>query len=276
MSICLKKICLFFVLVLLVGCSSAPEKKVKRLVSPVPIFTPPTRVIVQKEEVVELPKDRVVDSYWHKMYNNPKPLYQRLEKNIQVVEVERTVIKPVVNVGSFSKNLTRDEVEGVLDDLWEEEDLEDGVEYENANVKNLIENYKNILQVSATCCVSNITDKFNSLSLPKTLLLSFLATDAEDYAMQNMCLILSDEDIADVVNVEVVAGIVKDAKRDCICNNVEFLKDNIINFYRMYDVDPEFYNEILVYRFKDIQGRVVEQDINEAVFNVSTILNTCP
>ncbi len=204
-----------------------------------------------------------------------KLLYKELENQIQKVEIKKVLIKPVVNTSSNPVELQLEQVQELVDNISEESELEDGVEYDDKAVMVLMENYKNILKTSYSCCVANIVEKMKNSNVSQDSILSFLSKDANEYALQNMCLFVNNKDMIDVYNFGAVSSIVTEVKNDCICNNAKFIRKNLNNFYKLYNEKPELFDEALVYRFKDKKGRVVEHNINETVLNITNVLNNC-
>lgn len=202
-------------------------------------------------------------------------LFKELEKRVKKVEVKKIVVKPVVDMDNSPISLSMDEVQELVDNASLNIDLEDGVIYDDKNLMALIDNYKNILKVSYSCCVSTISQKFKDNNLPNQLLVNFLSIDADEYGLQNMCLIVDDVDVYQVYDNPNLSSIVIDSKNDCICNNADYLKKNIDNFYKIYNIASDFYNDVLIFRFKDKKGRIVEQDINESVLNIANALDKC-
>ena len=186
------------------------------------------------------------------------------------------IIKPVVNTNNSPANLTNKEVKSLVKKFFEsDEKLVEGRNYKDKSIKVLMENYKSILQTSYSCCVVNITEHLKANVSSDDGIIKFLQKDGSEYALQNMCVVLNDKDINDVMGNKVIKNLIKKSRNSCICNNAEFLRKNITNFYKIYNEKPELYDEVLVYRFKDKKGRIVEHDINETIVNISAILNTC-
>ncbi len=235
-------------------------------------------IIYDDEELVEEIEEPVSKEEKYYSYQ-PKYdgtlLFRELEKNVKKVEVKKIVVKPVVDVDMDPVSLSMDEVKDLVDNVSLNIELEDGVKYDEKQLMALIENYKNILQLSYSCCVSNIVQNFKDKNISKKTLLGFLNLDAEEYGLQNMCVIVDNKDIKDVFEDDLMSLVVIEAKQDCICNNADYLRKNIDNFYKIYDLAPDFYNDVFVFRFKDKKGRIVEQDMNESVLNIAEALDKC-
>ncbi len=204
------------------------------------------------------------------------PPYQQLERQIKKVEVKKTIVKPVYNLDKQVHDFTQTEVEDFLDDISEQTELVEDEEYDSKTINLLMENYRNILQTSSACCVSSISEKLKENGVYGESLLHILKGDAHDYFVQDTCLIISNKEISDIFESKALAKIIKGVRKDCICNNKEYLRANINNFYRIYNEDPDFYKEVLIYRYKDKQGRITEHDVNETILNISLTLENCP
>lgn len=203
------------------------------------------------------------------------PTYQQIERQIKKVEIKKTVIKPLIDMRTDPHELTQEEVKDFLDNIEEAGEIEEGKTYTNPNIKYLMENYKNILKTSSACCVSSIAErlKFNGISGEQ--LLKILSNDANDYFVQETCIIISEKDIKDIFKSKALANIIINSRTNCICNNKEFLRKNINSFYKIYNEDPDFYKEVLIYRYRDKQGRIIEHDINETILNIAITLESC-
>lgn len=204
-----------------------------------------------------------------------KLLYKQIEKQVKRVETKKILIKPVFNTDRNPIDLSLEEIQDVVDNISSEDEFEEGMEYENKSVMVLMDNYKNILKASYSCCVSNIVDELKMTNVPHDSILRYLSLDAEEYALQNMCLVVNNSDVKDVYNSNFLTSVVSKVRNDCICNNADFIRKNLNNFYKLYNEKPELYDEVLVYRFKDKMGRIVEQNINETVLNITNVLNNC-
>ncbi|MDE6224014.1 MAG: hypothetical protein K2M23_00900, partial [Alphaproteobacteria bacterium] len=184
-------------------------------------------------------------------------------------------IKPVFNTNRNPVNLNLNEIQDVIDSISDEGELEDGAYYDNKTIMVLIDNYKNILKASYSCCIANIIDELKRSNVSKDSILQFLQLDANEYAFQNMCVVVNSKDVKDVYNNNVLSSIVSKVRNNCICNNADFIRKNLNNFYKLYNEKPELYDDVLVYRFKDKKGRIVEHNINETIFNITNVLNNC-
>ncbi|MGN0929494.1 MAG: hypothetical protein ACI4N3_02540 [Alphaproteobacteria bacterium] len=204
-----------------------------------------------------------------------KLLYREIDNQIKKVEIKRTLVKPVYNTNRNPVNLNLDEIQDVINSISDESELEDGIDYDNKTIMVLIDNYKNILKASYSCCVANITEELKRSNISRDSILQFLNLDANEYAFQNMCVFVNNKDVKDVYNNKVLSSIVSKVKNNCICNNADFIHKNLNNFYKLYNEKPELYDEVLVYRFKDKKGRIVEHNINETISNITNVLNNC-
>lgn len=147
------------------------------------------------------------------------------------------------------------------------------------NVQILTANYQNILNFSASCCVANIAEQVKSynrnLSEKSENIIDLLNMDAKNYYIQNTCLLLSDKDINKIIKNRKFNHIVKLARKSCICNNQDFFYKNTKNFKLLYNTGDKFYMSRLIYKSRDDQGRIIEQDMNETILNILNTLDTC-
>ena len=147
------------------------------------------------------------------------------------------------------------------------------------NIKILTANYKNILNLSSSCCVANIAEKIKLHNRNKNKIshniIDLLTIDANTYYVQNTCLLLSDIAINNIVKNKDLNNIFKLTRKDCICNNQELLKENIKNFEKLYAADKNFYKTKFIYKSRDDQGRIIEQDMNETVINILDTISGC-
>ena len=201
------------------------------------------------------------------------PMYQRVEK--EVVETKKILIKPVTDLTNDTRNFTKEEINTFFNDIKKNNILDESKEYTSESVKILMENYKNILQVSSICCATNITENLKMSGLQSEEVVSILSKDAKEGFIQDRCLIASKEDIEEAFDKN-VSNMVLKAREVCICNNKDYLRKNISNFYRLYNKDPKFYEKIWIYRYKDRQGDIVEDDVNGTILNIAVTLESCP
>ncbi len=194
---------------------------------------------------------------------------------VKKVKYTKIIVKPVKNYNRELHNLSEKEIESFLDDIDNDEPLEDNKNYDSP-VKTLMENYRNILKTSSACCVSSISENLKMSGVPQDAIVSILSYDAANDGIADRCIVFSENDIAESFKNDNLANIVKKSRRDCICNNKDFLRKNINNFYRLYNADEEFYNKPLIYKYKDKTGDIIEDDVNEAVLNMALTLESCP
>ncbi|MBD5405817.1 hypothetical protein HDR59_04710 [bacterium] len=280
-----KKIFAVLILVFMSACSSRNQNNVPNVVAETSVMT----TQVDGSDDIDAYEDDFMDyeddeeekasSNDNQFTNMPvydsKLLYKQLEKQVKKVEIKRIIVKPVFNTDRDPVDLSLEEVQDVVDNISSEDEFEDGMEYENKSVMVLMDNYKNILKASYSCCVSNIVDELKRTDVPHDSILRYLSLDAEEYSLQNMCLVVNNSDVKDVYNSNFLTSVVSKVRNDCICNNADFIRKNLNNFYKLYNEKPELYDEVLVYRFKDKMGRIVEQNINETVLNITNVLNNC-
>ncbi len=180
-------------------------------------------------------------------------------------------------IGKKENKKDDDEIKDDVDELDEDDDEEK--KEEEKNIKILTANYKNILKLSASCCVANIAEKIKMHNIDKKQtphnIIDVLSFDAKTYYIQNTCLALSDITINKVVKNKDLNNIFKSVRKDCICNNQEYLRDNIKNFQKLYNADKNFYKTKFIYKSRDDQGRIIEQDMNETILNILNTLDTC-
>lgn len=176
-------------------------------------------------------------------------------------------------------NYEKQEEDSGEDENDEQEDKE-LLKKQKENIKILTANYKNILKLSSSCCVANIAEKIKMHNMNKQAkkenIIDLLTVDANTYYVQNTCLLLSDIAINNIVKNKNLNNIFKSTRKDCICNNQEFLNDNIKNFQKLYAADKNFYKTKFIYESKDDQGRIIEQDMNETVLNILDTIASCP
>ena len=208
--------------------------------------------------------------------SNPNtPAYQRPENQVKKIEKKKTVIKPVNVYTTESHNFTSDEIKDIFKNIEETEELDENKEYSSKSIKILIDNYKNILETSSACCNSNISENLHMSGFQDEEISDIMNYNSENLSLQNKCLLVSTDDIKDSFNSP-ISNIILDARKSCICNNKDFLKKNISNFYRLYNKDPKFYEKIWIYRYKDKDGSIIEDDVNETIVNLAITLESCP
>lgn len=201
------------------------------------------------------------------------------DENEDEEENNETLVSPT------EENLSKEEIKELI------KKLEEGKEYKTSSIINdyvsdskegksaklLMQNYKNILNVSSVCCLATTVSKLKDRGIRGNNLINLLKNDAKNYFLQDTCLIVSDNDINTIYGKKYfMAQVFKETRSNCICNNQNELKKNIKNFYKVYDEDKNFYKTKLIYAYKDKQNRNTEHDINESISNITHTLNNCP
>ena len=183
--------------------------------------------------------------------NTGVPLYQMASRNTKKVEKKKLLIKPVMDVSSAPYNFSDEEIEEFIEDVKNYEKEESG--YDIKNIKVLMDNYKNILQTSSACCISNMTENFKVHGIESEDILSIFRQDSEDISAQDRCMFLSENDIFNSFDGKNVSDMVVKSREICICNNKEYLRKNL-----------------------DRYGRIIEDNVNRSISNLATTLEACP
>ncbi|MBQ8660689.1 MAG: hypothetical protein IJ473_03840 [Alphaproteobacteria bacterium] len=204
------------------------------------------------------------------------PIYQEANRQIKKIERKKILIKPLTDLRTEPHNLTDKEISDFIENVKNNNEIDEGKTYSSKEMNTLIENYKNILKTSQACCVSNMTENFKIHNLTQDQIFDILREDAQDLQIQDKCLIISENDIFNSFDGGYVSDMVVKARNICICNNKEFLRKNVNNFYRIYNKDEEFYKTPLFYKYKDRYGRVVIDDVNQSIINMALTLESCP
>ena len=210
----------------------------------------------------------------NKKSNEYTPMYQRPENQVKKIETKKIVIKPVNTYTNETHNFTSDEIKSFFKDIEETSELEEDKEYSSKSINILMDNYRNILAASTACCDTNISESSKMHGFSEHSLNEILDDD-EDLFVKDKCLVVSSDDVRDVFE-RPVSDIVLEARKSCICNNKDFLKKNISNFYRLYNKNPDFYEKTLIYRYKDKKGDIREDDVNTSIINLAVTLESCP
>lgn len=195
---------------------------------------------------------------------------------IKKVERKKIIIKPVNDYNRDLHNLSDDEIEAFFEDIESDETLEESKKYDSQSIKVLMENYKNILKTSSACCASGVSENLKMDGISKDAILSILNIDAGNDGIIDRCIVFSEDDIIESFKHRDLSNTIIKSRKDCICNNKEFLRKNINNFYRLYNTDEDFYEKPLIYKYRDKTGDVIEDDVNEAVLNMALTLESCP
>ena len=205
-----------------------------------------------------------------------RPIHMQLSDQIQRVIVERTVIKPVYFPVSETKILTDDEVREMLNNMPTSRDLRDGVEHDERGLGAIIDNYKNILNASASCCPFRIVEGMRSMNFSSEVIVDFLERDSNGPSLQNMCIFASDSQISQGTSGARMGRIIRLARRNCVCHNAGYLRESLTNFYSIYRIDRDFYRQALIFHFRDANGRFVKHDMLDTVIRLTAVLRTCP
>ncbi|MDR1476725.1 MAG: hypothetical protein LBI17_01190 [Rickettsiales bacterium] len=205
-----------------------------------------------------------------------RPIHMKVAEQVKRVVVTKTVVKPIYFPVSDPPTLTYSEVKDMIGSMPTGRDLKNGEDYDDFGINVVIDNYKNVLNASASCCPYRITDGMRDAGFEQDGIMEFLAHDSVDYSVQNMCMVMSDEDVGKVFSNRRLLRAVAAARRECICNNSDYLRASLANFYTIYKADKDFYKKALIFHFRDAGGKVVKQDMLDSVMNITDILRTCP
>ena len=181
---------------------------------------------------------------------------------VSTLEIKEEDIKPIELVDDDEEELKEDDSEKIE-------------ERRKKNLNILMNNYKNILNISSSCCVANIAERLRINKVNDKGIDNFLKIDAKEYRMQNNCMVVADRDINQIMNDKIINNSLHEARTDCICNNKTLLRNNIANFYKLYNEDKKFYRTALIYEYEDKQMRKVQHDINESILNIAFTLEKC-
>ena len=138
------------------------------------------------------------------------------------IEVKTTLIKPIVNAMYEPQTITHKQAKKLAKTM-EDETVISNHNYTNKNIKDLMENYTNLIKTSSVCCVSTIASKLKSTGVNGEGLLNILKNDAKNFYVQDTCLILAEEDIDSVFGKTLLSSVVKDSRKSCICTNKKFI-----------------------------------------------------
>jgi hypothetical protein len=205
-----------------------------------------------------------------------RPVHMKVDEQIKRVVITKTVIKPIYFPVSDPPMLTYSEVKDMIENMPAGRDLKNVADYDDFGVNVLIDNYKNVLNASASCCPYRIVDGMRAADFEQDKIMDFLARDSVDYSVQNMCMVMSDEGVGKLFSNRRLLRAIAAARRECICNNAQYLRSSLANFYTIHKIDKDFYDKALVFHFRDSNGKVVKQDMLDSVMNITEILRTCP
>ncbi len=223
-------------------------------------------------------KNSTLKNSLQKSINASTPVYQQNKTNTKKVEKKIVLIKPVNDYSKAFHDLSEGEIKSFMDYLAQSdsEALDEGKNYESQGTKVIMENYKNLLSISSMCCSSNLTEELKNKDYDSYEINDILKKDKDYLLAQDRCILVSEEDIEQSFDDSNVIKAILKSKENCICNNKPFIRKNINNFYRVYNSDSEFYRKPLIYRYKNKNGDIIEEDVNETVLNIALTLEACP
>jgi hypothetical protein len=205
-----------------------------------------------------------------------RPIHLKVDEQIKRVVVEKTVVKPVYFADGNPQLLSDSEIKHMLENVPTSRDLKNGVEYDEYGLGVIVGNYKNILNASASCCPFRVSEGMKAAGFFQDEILAFLERDSNGPSLQNMCMLASDSEIDRGSPGARLARVFREARDSCVCNNADYLKESLANFYSIYRLDRDFYDKALIFSFRDANGRTVKQDMLDSVMKITAVLRACP
>lgn len=136
--------------------------------------------------------------------------------------------------------------------------------------------YIEIMFLSKNCCSHGLTSKLNDMKVSKDNIFKFMIDDKKMYEIQNICMIINDNDIANLVGSLELSILVRDVRNSCVCNNKDVLQREMKLFKAIIGTTDFFKKNNIIFRYKNELGEIVKNSIGRDVTNLLNILNNCP
>ncbi len=204
---------------------------------------------------VDYPMD--VEAYYASRFDNKK-------KSVKKPSYLATPVRSGISQDDLKKLITRiNDADGDLEDMEEELSL-------------LRTNYAEILMLSRYCCSYGYTSTFERIGIGNDYIFKFMIDDKRMYELQNICMLVNDKDIANLLGSVELAVITRDVRNSCVCKN----KDNVAGHLELLKAVLQetmlFQKNNVMFRYKNELGETVRNNIGRDVVNLLATLETCP
>ncbi len=136
--------------------------------------------------------------------------------------------------------------------------------------------YIEILSLSRYCCSHGMTLKLENIGIDKDYIFKFMIDDKRLYELQNICMIINDNDIANLLGSIELSVIVRDVRDSCVCKNKESLSRHLELFKAIVGKTDLFKRHNIIYKYKNEIGEVVKNSIGRDMINLLNTLESCP
>ena len=136
--------------------------------------------------------------------------------------------------------------------------------------------YIEILSMSKYCCSYGLTTKFEHIGVDNDYVFKFMVDDKRLYELQNICMIINDNDIANLLGSVELSVIVRDVRDSCVCKNRETLARQMELFKAIIGKTDLFKKHNIIFRYKNELGETVKNSIGRDMINLLNTLEQCP
>ena len=136
--------------------------------------------------------------------------------------------------------------------------------------------YIEILSLSKYCCSYGLTSRFESIGIDKDYIFKFMIDDKRLYELQNICMIINNNDIANLLGSIELSIIVRDVRDSCVCKNKDSLERHLELFKGIIGKTDLFKRHNIIFRYRNELGEIVKNSIGRDMINLLNTLESCP
>lgn len=142
--------------------------------------------------------------------------------------------------------------------------------------KSLMERYKILMRTSKACCTAGFITALQNEGAKEDQIYEFLKDDANNFAVGQRCVVLSNNDITGDYSYGVDGEMVADVRNRCLCRNKKWFNTLLQPFNDIYERAPQFASDPFYYTYRDSMKRTITVSVNQDVQNVLDLLEYCP
>ncbi len=182
------------------------------------------------------------------------------------------VTKPPFTVSPIGSKIKEVYIDTVVERINSAKDLSD-IKDELLMIR---KKYIDILSISKHCCSYGLMTKFENIGVDNDYIFKFMIDDKRLYELQNICMIINNNDIANLLGSVELSVVVRDVRDSCVCKNREVLARHLELFKAIVGKTDLFKKHNILFRYKNELGEIVKNSIGRDMINLLNTLEQCP
>lgn len=164
----------------------------------------------------------------------------------------------------------------VVDDMLYAIYSDNNVTANDSSMAPLLQRYKILMNASQSCCTSGLIYTMQKDGFSESKIYKFLKDDANYFATSLRCMVIPDDEIANIYSYGVTGTMVADVRNACLCKNRQWFETLLQPFKDIYERAPNFQDTPFVYEYTDGLQRNITISVNDEVQTVLDLLKDCP